>query len=178
MKEQSRIKLRAPEPADVDLLYSWENDRELWHMSNTKVPFSRFDLEQYVLSIERDIYATRQARFMIDLISTDETTETIGSIDLFDFDPANLRAGVGILIISEKRKQGYAAEALEQLLGYAFNILNLHQLYCNILENNQASLKLFQGKGFEIIGLKKDWIHTEGKWHNEYLLQLISNNNK
>lgn len=176
MKEQSQIALRAPEPADVDLLYDWENDQKIWHLSNTKVPFSRFDLEQYVLSSEKDIYAAKQARFMIDLISRDDAAKTIGSIDLFDFDPANLRAGIGILISAEKRKQGYASQALKQLIEYAFNTLNLHQLYCNITENNEASLKLFQGEGFTIIGLKKDWIRMERKWLNEYLLQLINNN--
>ena len=42
------ITLRALEPADVDLLYKWENDTSIWKVSNTLVPFSKHILEQYI----------------------------------------------------------------------------------------------------------------------------------
>ena len=57
---------------------------------------------------------------------------------------------------------------------YAFNILQLHQLYCNIPENNIASLNLFQKAGYEIIGIKKDWIHAGQQWLDEYMLQQFN----
>jgi diamine N-acetyltransferase len=41
------IHLRALEPEDVDVLYKWENNREIWHVSNTQTPFSRYVLEQF-----------------------------------------------------------------------------------------------------------------------------------
>jgi len=39
-----KITLRPLEPEDIELLYAWENDMELWEMSNTKTPFSRYIL--------------------------------------------------------------------------------------------------------------------------------------
>jgi diamine N-acetyltransferase len=104
------LKLRTPEPTDIDLLYAWENDTEIWHLGNTRVPFSKFDLEQYVLNSGRDIYANKQARFMIDL-SEGSKTKTIGCIDLYDYDPSNHRAGVGILISQDYRQKGIASYA-------------------------------------------------------------------
>ena len=102
--------------------------------------------------------------------------ESIGLIDLFDFDFKNKRAGVGILIKSEQNRQhGYGKEALELLINYSSNQLHLHQLYCNISENNNTSIKLFSNQGFKKIGLKKDWIYTNGAFKNEYLFQLINN---
>ena len=90
----SKIKLRALEPDDVEVLYQWENDRSIWHLSTTLTPLSRFTLEQYVLSAGQDIYATRQMRMMIELLQPESGVHTIGSIDLFDFEPAHRRAGV------------------------------------------------------------------------------------
>ena len=172
MLKGKNIELRALEPSDVDLLYQWENDEKIWHLSNTVVPFSRFVLDQYVINSTQDIYTNKQLRLMIDKIEKANKT-TIGSIDLFDFDPANKRAGIGILIIKNEQRKGYASESLKLLLDYCFKTLHLHQVYCNITDMNTASLNLFKKHDFQIIGLKKNWLHIKDKWIDEYILQLI-----
>jgi len=164
------ILLRAIEPADIDLLYQWENDTGNWVVSNTQTPFSRFVLEQYITSAHEDIYTVKQLRLII--CNTD--SHPIGSIDLFDFDPNNLRAGIGILIGDKtERKKGYASEALKLLIDYSFTTLNLHQLYCNITTDNESSILLFQKHGFQITGIKKQWVRDGNKYKDELLLQLI-----
>ncbi len=172
MLEKGNIMLRAPEPEDVDFLYQMENDNRLWHLSNTLTPFSRFDLEQYVLLQDKDLFSVKQARFIIVLKNEDH--EPVGTVDLFDFEPQHQRAGVGIMVMEQYRNKGVATTALEVLIEYAFNHLGLHQLYCNIEEDNHLSLKLFQKTGFEICGKKIEWNRRGDRWINEYLLQLIN----
>lgn len=168
------IRLRALEPGDVDLLYDWENNSGIWSISNTIVPFSRFILEKYIADSHLDLFQTKQLRLMIDLIHQ-ENDKTIGAIDLFDFDPMHSRAGIGILISNEEnRSRGYASEAISVLINYAFRILQLHQLYCNIDSDNKISMKLFKKFSFEVIGEKKEWIKTPEGWKSEYMLQLIN----
>ncbi len=171
--ESEYLKLRALEPDDIHLLFKWENDPSIWHYGITRVPFSKFDLEQYVLNSDKDPYAEKQVRFMIDLKDTDHTQKTIGTIDLYEFDPANLRAGVGIFIIQSERNKGFAAQALSILINYTSETLHLHQLFCKISADNPLSLKLFQKTGFTICGEKKDWILHKGRWVDEFILQYI-----
>ena len=173
MIQGKTLHLRALEPSDVDLLYEWENDEKIWHLSNTHSPFSKFALEQYVLSAGQDIYTTKQLRLMIGL-KDNPPEEAFGTIDLFDFDPANKRAGVGIMITKKERNKGHSKEALQMLIEYCFEVLHLHQLYCNITSDNAASLSLFKNAGFEITGLKKEWLLIRNKWVDEYILQLIN----
>lgn len=166
-----KIKLRALELSDINLLYKWENDMSIWKVSNTVTPFSRQAIKEYIKSV-RDIYADKQLRLMICLASKGSP---IGCIDLFDFDPNNLRAGVGILIGEpSQRQKGYASEAIGLLVNYCFTTLNLHQLYCNIPFDNEVSVKLFKKHGFRVIGVKKDWIRTGAEWMDEYILQLVN----
>lgn len=165
------ISLRVPEPTDIDFIYTWENDTTVWHVSNTTTPYSRYDIEQYVLNSHHDIYAAKQLRLMI--ILHDKPLEPIGAIDLFDFDPAHHRAGVGILLTSQERGKGYASEALALLCSYCFNTLNLHQLYCHISSENEVSIKLFTMAGFEITGTCKDWTLSGKNWHDACFMQLI-----
>lgn len=166
--------LRAPEPTDIDTIFRWENDIRIWHLGNTLSPFSRFAIEQFVMNTDNDIFSSKQLRLMIDWHSSGDGTKTVGSIDLFDFDPLHKRAGIGILIDESSRKKGFASEALNLLVEYCFTILSLHQLYCNIEQNNIESIRLFTKAGFTNCGNKKEWLFRDGKWTDELMLQLIS----
>ena len=160
----------ALEPSHIDILCLWENDTSIWKVSNTITPFSRHILEQYIANSNLDIYATKQLRLMI----SNSENKPVGCIDLFDFDPANAKAGIGILIADEKhRKKGYASEALALLINYSFKILNLNSLYCNIIVDNVPSINLFKSHNFEIVGTKKQWIRDGNQWLDEHLLQLL-----
>ena len=122
-----------------------------------------------------DIFSNKQLRLMIDRTDI-EPEKTIGCIDLFDFEPTNLRAGIGIMIENKERGKGFASEALDLMISYAFKRLRLHQLYSNVLSDNLASLELFKKKHFELIGVKKEWIRIDNSWVDEYMLQLINHN--
>ena len=167
-------RLRAVEPSDSDLIYKWENDSSIWQMSNTITPFSKHIIDQFVENAQQDIFQTKQLRLMIDKTDV-KSSETIGTIDIFDFDPLNSRAGIGILIAKETdREKGFASDALEVLVNYCFNTLLLHQLFCNISHDNISSINLFKNKGFELVGIKKDWIRTPGGWKDEFMFQLLN----
>ena len=64
--ENELIRLRALEPDDVQVLYKWENDTEVWKVSNTIVPFSKYMLLQFIANQQRDIFETRQLRLIIE----------------------------------------------------------------------------------------------------------------
>lgn len=168
--EYGKVRLRALEPEDIELLYEWENNTKVWEVSNTFEPISKYILAKYIKESQRDIYESRQLRMVIE--TRDGTV--VGAVDLFDFDPFHFRAGVGILIHDEKdRKLGYATDALILLSDYAVNYLRLHQLYANITEDNLASIHLFTKVGFELCGTKKDWRRSNNGWKNELMFQKI-----
>jgi len=172
--ENSRIRLRALESSDIELLYLWENDTDLWHVSDTLCPFSREVLQQYIESAYKDIYEQKQLRLMIEVKDADAALP-IGLIDLFDIDFLHRRAGIGILIYAaENRKNGYATDALKLLVAYSFGLLSLHQLYCHIPENNSASTRLFEKSGFTPVGILKEWRKMPKGWQDVKLLQLIN----
>ncbi|WP_418604371.1 GNAT family N-acetyltransferase [Hwangdonia sp.] len=166
------IYLRALEPEDLEFIYAIENDESVWEISNTQTPYSRFLIKQYLEHGQKDIFEVKQLR----LVVTSYNEDALGLIDLFDFDFKNKRAGVGILIKDDTdRKKGYGSEALQLLVKYSFTHLGLHQLFCNISEENKTSIKLFKTQGFKEVGLKKDWNYVNGSYKNEYLFQLINN---
>ncbi len=164
------VSLRALEPTDLDFIYSWENDPNVWEVSYTLVPFSKFVLTQYLKTQHLDIYTSKQLR----LVVLDGRNMAIGLIDLFDFEPKHKRVGVGILIDINHRRKGFAKEALELLEDYCFNHLDLNQIYANIVIDNLISIKLFENLGYQKVGVKKDWIKTNKGFVSEVLYQKIN----
>jgi len=171
MIKGEKIYLRAMEPDDISRLYVWENDPEIWHVSNTYIPFSRHFLNRFIESSGNDLFADKQLRLMI---CANSTNEAIGTLDLFEFDPMHRRAGVGILISPEFRGNGMAAEALSLTIDYMFGVLNLHQVFAHITHDNLPSLQLFQKAGFQKSGVKKQWLMINNSWKDVVFMQLLN----
>lgn len=171
--ENKLIRLRALEADDLEDLYRWENMTDLWIHGNATSPYSKIALRQYINESQLyDIYQNKQLRLMVE---TSKEHITIGTVDMYDFDMRNKRAGVGILIDEKYRNRQYAQQSLQLLEEYAFSFLSLHQLYAYISVRNAISLKLFENAGYAKAGEIKDWIMTEnGNYENIMILQLIN----
>ena len=155
---------------DVDRMYIWENDASMWRVSHSTSPCSRGALVELVENMRYDIYAARQLRLIIETLDG----EAIGAVDLYEFDPQNLRAGVGILVYDEaNRGRGYATEALQILEQYAHEVLHLHQLWCCVGATNKASKALFCAAGYDEIGVRREWLLRENGYEDEIMFQKI-----
>lgn len=168
--ENPFIKLRLPELSDLDFFYNTENNPEIWEISNTVKPFSKYELQKYIENSHLDIYTTKQIRFIIE---RKKDKEVLGMIELFDYEPIHLRAGTGIFIIKKEQKKGYAEQSLKIVIHYSKNILRLNQLWCNISADNSTSIKLFEKCDFKYSGTKKDWLNTFEGFKDVLFYQLI-----
>ena len=169
--QNEQLRLRSPEPEDLEFLYRCENDTSLWQYGSTLSPFSKYALHQYISQAEQNIFVSRQLRFMIDSKKDDCV---VGTIDLYDFDPYHNRAGVGILIDKAYQRRGYATQALKLLIEFAFGFLHIHQLYAYIPTENTDSLALFGKLGFEQSGVLKDRNMGLDKYKDIAVFQLIA----
>ena len=116
-----KISLRALEPSDIELLLRIENDDRYWKYANRTEPYSRNLLQKYIEQQKQDIFEVRQKRFAISL----ETLNTLGFVDIFDFEPMHRRAGIGIFILDEYRRNGIGKKSVTLIGEYAKKYLGL-----------------------------------------------------
>ena len=154
------VHLRKIEPSDLPFLYQWENDASVWADGSNHNPLSQQDLRTYIESTTGDIYRDGQLRLIIEECQTtnDQRLTTLGCIDLFDFDPRNRRAALGMYIAPEFRGKGVGKQALQALEQYAFGHLNLRVLYAVIATNNIACSALYRDAGYTPSSPLKGWI--------------------
>ncbi|MEZ7838739.1 MAG: GNAT family protein [Flavobacteriales bacterium] len=165
-----KLKYRALEPEDVTMLFKWENDLEINEVSLSKVPFSKYILEQYIAQAHLDIQQAGQYRFVLE----DTEGNAVGCVDLFDYDAIDRRAAIGIIIEKKYRLKGYAAEAITLMKDYAFNRIGMRQLHCSVGVSNEKSIQLFRSAGFTEIGIRKDWSFRNGAFHDVVEFQFIN----
>ncbi|MCE3296672.1 MAG: hypothetical protein K0R65_2386 [Crocinitomicaceae bacterium] len=169
MLKGRNIFLRAVEPADATRIMLWENNPEHWRVSGTEAPYSMHGILEYINSI-RNFRQSGELRLMICLNSNEEA---IGTLDLFEANFKHGHAGVGILVAEKsERNKGFARESLDLLAEYTSVLLGFHSLTANILEDNEASIRLFESAGYEWIGTRKEWFLDRGKRINERIYQL------
>lgn len=166
METKEKIILTALEPEDLELLYTIENDTEMWNIANTNVPYSRYDLRDYLTTQQHDIYADKQIRFVIRTISDTDRSEnrSVGLIDLFDFSFKHKRAEMGVAILAKEQGKGYASEAIRLLQQYCKDTLDLHQIYCVVPITNKPSIAMLRKTGFTEEHILKDWLYSSNGW--------------
>ncbi len=170
--KNSVVYLRALEPEDIDLLYFWENNTDIWKVSSTIMPFSKFTLTNYVMEeSQKDIFEARQLRLVIVETTSDKT---VGLLDLFEFEPIDQRGSLGIMINENAdRQKGFAKNALLLFEEYCKKILNLHQLYARTDTDNLAAKALFESCGYENCGCLKHWHRNQDGWKDQLEFQKI-----
>ena len=146
------ISLRKIEPTDIPYLYQWENDARMWADSSTHNPLSQADLREYITSSTGDIYRDGQLRLMID-----NKGESIGCIDLFDFDPRNRKAAIGMYIAPHARGKNMGTQAVRLLEEYAFGFLQLRMLYAIIATQNIACSSIYEKEGYQPSSILRAW---------------------
>ncbi|MBR5196892.1 MAG: GNAT family N-acetyltransferase [Alistipes sp.] len=164
-----RCSLRALEPSDLELLYFWENDPEVWRVTSCGSPVSRERIAQFIVEQNYDIFASKQMRLVVEVDGM-----AVGTVDIIDFDPLNLRFGVGVLIYdASHRRCGYAHSAIEAIKRYGVDTLGVKQIWANVAADNDASIALFESCGFVRCGHRRDWIRRGIKFVDEYEYQYI-----
>lgn len=165
------MRVRAPEPNDLDMLYRWENDPTQWDNALCAAVVSRHALWNYLQNYDDDIFANGQVRFMLDVHEGGEIT-TVGTVDLCDFCGRDRRAFVSIFIDEPYRGKGYGAQALKAALNVARLRYNIEIIAAMIAADNHASQHLFTSLGFEKSGTLSDWL-SRGHTRVDALLYQI-----
>lgn len=96
-----------------------------------------------------------------------------GMIAHIDHYNSRCNAGIGLGYDKQDWGKGYAREALQAVIAYCFNELNLNRIGAEIYEFNARSIRLFEGLGFQREGIRRGYIFKDGQFKDEYLYSLV-----
>ena len=167
-KNATNLRLRAMEPADVDMMYALENDQTLWCWSDTTAPYARHTLLDWIANNTNDAFSYKQLRLVVECQG-----QPIGCADLFRIDPLNRRAEVGIALLEGWRGQGWGTTAVMALCHFAKQHLGMNQLFAVVAENNLSAKQLFSACAFTHTATLQQWILRSGTPQDALVFQKL-----
>jgi len=82
-------------------------------------------------------------------------------------------AKLGYAVSAENWGRGYATDAVEVMLNFAFENLKLHRVTAAVGPENDASLAVVRKLGFVLEGRLRDHVFTNGSWRDSLLYSIL-----
>jgi diamine N-acetyltransferase len=162
------IKLRKLEPKDAVFMLEWMHDNDI--TCNFQQDFAHFTIDEALKFIE-DSYSDTNQNFAV----VDKSDEYLGTISLKHISYTNEKAEYAIVMRKKVHGTGAAQDATNELIKYAFDILNLHKVYLSVIEENIRAQKMYEKCGFKYEGLDIDSVKINGKYKNHKWYGIINN---
>jgi RimJ/RimL family protein N-acetyltransferase len=162
-----RITLRAVTRDDLPRYVVWLNDPDVSRHLGQLLPFNLDD--------EIDWYeAQRKNDSSLHLAIETENNEHIGSISLMDINYRAQSAELGIVIgVKDLWDIGYGSEAIEALLCYGFENLNLNRICLRVDTDHPRAIKCYQRCGFSIEGELRQVEFRDGRFFDQYIMSVL-----
>ena len=150
--ELDRLCLRAVEAKDAPLLAACNNDPDVRQTFCTHTPTNLLQQEKQIESLY-----SAGSDYIPFVIQVKETGVAVGVTALHRVDLVSGAAVFSICLCdTESWGQGYAREALNGMLGYAFDVLNLHRVQLPVWAGNEKAFKAYKAAGFKEEGLLRE----------------------
>ncbi|MFX1566620.1 MAG: GNAT family N-acetyltransferase [Promethearchaeota archaeon] len=165
------IRLRGLELSDADEILKHFNDVELRRFLGHLIPISHDEEEQWI----RNTWENRQKGIeYVFGIEVKENHLLIGTCSLFSIQQINRSAELGIAIWNKQYwGKGYGTEALNLLLGYGFNFLNLHSIFLIVNEDNPRAIQAYKKVGFQHSATHRESLYQDGQFKNTLLWDIL-----
>lgn len=163
-----KIYLRPLDMDDVDSFVLWLNDAEVRQYLSMAFPFNKIREKEFIEKLYKD------DREVVLGIVLKENDKLIGNLALHKISISCRHAGLGI-VIGDKScwSKGYGTEALNLMLGYGFDQLNLHRIFLTVLSFNERAIHTYEKVGFRREGISRDHIYRNGEYHDLYYMGIL-----
>lgn len=159
---------------DAEIESKWTQDAGYLRMLNTgpAMPLSVYQVKKRYEALEKE--AETQKNMFYYAIRLPGDDRLVGFIQLYWIEwnngSGNVRLGIGA---AEDRNHGYGSEALQLVLRFVFQELNLFRLSAVVPEYNLPALHLFEKAGFVKEVTRREALNRFGRRWDQYHLGLL-----
>ena len=162
-----RIYLSPRNSGDIEIFTKWLNDFQVTDYTARSSQVLTLDGEKQYL----EQHINDGAYFAI---VTLDNNEMIGTVSLEKIDYLNRNSTLGIFIgESEYRNKGYGSEAINLILDYGFNYLNMYSIELRVLEFNSIGIACYKKCGFKEIGRRRKEKFINGKYYDTIYMDIL-----
>lgn len=163
-----KVYLSPKNAEDVEKFTEWLNDFQTTDYIGRSSQVMTLEAEKEYL--EKNLNA--EASFFI---IEEKTNKLIGTIGLENISHINRKATLGIFIgDKEARNKGYGTEAINLILDYGFNYLNLNNVKLDVLGINERAIACYKKCGFKEYGRRRECVFLNGKYYDTIEMDILA----
>ncbi|AEA45224.1 GNAT family N-acetyltransferase [Fluviicola taffensis] len=119
-------------------------------------------------------YASYNRSFMLFLLVDKASDKIIGRCGLHNWNVDHRRAEIGYGMEDETyKKQGLMSEAVEAIIAYGFEQMNLNRIEALVAPQNAASLKLLEKNNFVWEGVLRNHYYISGTFEDSVMFSKL-----
>ncbi|MBX0288657.1 GNAT family N-acetyltransferase [Halomicroarcula sp. F28] len=160
-----RLTYRLVEEEDYEFVQSNWNSPHVWRRMPIAEPLSQAELAQWIESDET---------LHLLVCTKEEPMTPRGLVYLFDIEPRNGHAELGYWLVPDAQGQGYATEAVESCLQFAFADQRLHKVIARILADNGPSRRVIEPFGFQEEGRLREYHYSNGEFKDLLIYSILA----
>ncbi len=166
-----RIRLRALERSDLARCQAWLNDPEVIEGLLQVVPLSSLDEEHW---FEQAMGRPQEEHPLAIEIREGAEWRYIGNLGFMHLEWIPRAAEFGIFIGDKSLwDKGYGTEALQVLLHYGFETLNLNRIYLRVFSTNLRARRSYEKAGFVLEGTLRQAVYRHGAYADTLFMGIL-----
>ena len=115
----------------------------------------------------------KDSNFQFAIVKQDND-ELIGNCGFNELDMFNSKASIGVFIGEEEnRNKGYGSEALELLISYGFDYLNLNNIMLAVYSFNENAIACYKKIGFKEIGRRREAYFKNNERYDDIYMDML-----
>ena len=168
--ESERLIYRAYKKEDAKTLFKIRSHKEVSKYMDTVIPKRFEDTEK---RIEGYLTAFTEGKGITWAIIEKDSNTLIGDFGIWRLDKQNSRGEIGYVLHPDFWGKGYMTEALNRLIRYGFNDLNLHSYEANVNIENENSKALLLKFGFKLEAYFRENFYYDGSFLDSEIYCLL-----
>ncbi|MDZ8104634.1 MAG: GNAT family protein [Nostoc sp. DedQUE12a] len=169
--ETERLVLRDFVESDWPAVHQYASDREVVRYL-TFGPNSEEDTKNF---LQREILLQKQElrqHFAL-AVTLKSQKQLIGICRISTLDTVNKTGSIGYCFTKQFWGQGYATEAVREIISFGFQELGLHRIFATCHPANIASVRVMQKNGMQQEGYLRQHHWIKGEWRDSWLYAIL-----
>jgi len=170
--ETERLVLRRPNEGDIDEVFKYRGDKELMRYIPHRYATERSQVVEMLETIDKSINSGEGINWAVTLKGDDTI---IGMVGYVRFVKNHYRAEIGYMLHTPHHGKRITDEAMNAVIAYGFDVLQLHSIEAIVNYENVASKKILERNGFSNDALFKDYLFLAGRFVDANVYSLVKN---
>ena len=171
--QTERLILKPLKIDDTRALFHYRSDERVFKYQSWR-PTEKAEAEAFIQKFAHGDFGAPDTWYQMGLY-LQQTSQLIGDIGLHFLDVPSQSVEIGFTVAPAYQRQGYAFEAVREMLNYLLETLEKHRVIASVDPRNTASIALLEKLGMRKEAHFRESLKVRGEWVDDVIYAILRN---